>query len=652
MGDQKVSTDSSGGEMRQFTQAVLGDLQAFEQMLDGGMFENDRFRIGAEQEMFLVDSAMCAAPIATDIIEDAKDERLTTEIGLFNIEANLTPLDFGGDCLSRLENELYEVFEIVRNSAKKFEADSVLVGILPTIQQSDLVIENLTPLPRYQELNRVLTEMQGDDRVITIKGLDELKLHLSDTFSEFCNTSFQIHLQVPISRFANYYNWSQAIAAPVLASAVNSPLLLGHRLWYETRIALFKQATDIRSPALQARSQPTRVNFGNAWLKDSILEMIHEDVARFRIILTREIEENSLEALKSGKVPKLKAWGMHNGTIWRWNRACYGVLNEKPGLRIEARFLPSGPTILDEIANSAFFLGLMKSLPEKYGDVSEKMSFDDVKDNFYSVARFGLKSQIVWLDGEGYRSQELILEKLLPLAEEGLQSAGINEADIEKYLGVIEKRVEAKRTGAGWILESLAEMDENAKMNVRLRSLTKQLIKNQAKRSPVHTWKLAEIEEKSDWIDNYRTVERFMAKDLFTVRPEDVIDLAASLMNWKHVRHVPVEDDEGNLVGVVSHRDLLEILAKNLNKEAEEIIIKDVMKTDLIIISPATPTLEALNLMKEKDIGCLPVVKDEKLIGMVTAHDFLTVSAKLFEERLKDMDDKKKGDLEKKSVHG
>lgn len=635
MGDQKVSIESTGSEMRNFTKSVLNDLQALEKMLDEGIFEDDKFRIGAEQEMFLVDSAMLPAPISTKIIEQANEERLTTEIGLFNIETNLTPLDFTGNCLSVLENEIDEVVGIVKENAKKNNADVALVGILPTIQQSDLKIENLTPLPRYLELNRVLTELQGEDRVIHIKGLDEINLHLHDTFTEFCNTSFQVHLQVPISEFVNYYNWSQAVAAPVLASAVNSPLLLGHRLWYETRLALFKHAVDARSPALQARSQQTRVHFGNDWMKDSILEMFHEDVARFRIILTRDIEENALEVLEGGNIPKLKAWGMHNGTIWRWNRACYGVMNNKPSFRIEARFLPSGPTVLDEMANTAFYLGLMMALPQAFGDVSEKMSFDIAKDNFFSVARFGLKSQIVWLDGRGYRAKSLILDELLPLAQKGLESVQVDSADIEKYLSVIQARCEAQRTGAGWQLESLAQMDKNAKISVRMRALTEQMIKNQETKSPVHDWELATLEEKTDWIDNYRTVERFMAKDLFTVRPEDVIDLAASLMNWKHIRHVPVEDDEGNLVGIVSHRDLLEILAKSLNKTEEEIVVKDVMKKNLITISPETPTLEALNIMREKGIGCLPIVKNKKLIGMITAHDFLTVSAKLFEERLK-----------------
>lgn len=633
MGEKKVSTQTDEAQMRQFTKAVLNDLQALEKMLDGGKFEDEALRIGAEQEMFLVDSAMRPAPLAMKIIKEADDKRLTTEIGQFNLEANLTPLDFTGDCLSKLETELQEMVEIVRNAAQKFNADVVLCGILPTIQKSDLVEENLTPVARYKELNRILTALHGDERLVHIKGLDEISLHLQDTFTEFCNTSFQVHLQVPISEFVKYYNWAQAVSAPILASAVNSPVLLGHRLWHETRLALFQHATDARSPVHQERSQPARVTFGRNWVENSILDVFHEDVARFRIILTRELEENSLESLKHGKIPKLDAWRMHNGTIWRWNRACYGVMNNQPSLRVEVRFLPSGPTIMDEMANSAFFLGLMMSLPKEFGDVTKRMEFDDAKTNFFNVARYGLKTQIFWLNGQTFRASRLILEELLPLAKQGLRDAGIDAADIEKYLGILEERVLQEKTGSQWVLDSLAQMDKKAKLNVRLRTITAAMLDEQKKGKPLHKWDLAQISEKSDWIDNYRTVEQFMSKDLFTVRPEDVLDLAANLMNWKHVRHVPVEDDAGNLVGIISHRDLLKIFAE---KPEEEIIVRDVMKTNLLTIAPETSSLEALSLMRENDIGCLPVVKNEKLVGLITAHDFLTISTKLFEERIKE----------------
>jgi CBS domain-containing protein len=636
MGDKKVSTQTDESKMRQFTKAVLNDLQALEKMLAGGLMETGIERIGAEQEMFLIDSSFHPAALAMQIIETAKDERLTTEIGQFNLEANLTPLEFSGNSLQKLETELNEIIGIVKKTAKKFNADTVLCGILPTIQLSDLTEKNLTPNPRYTEMNRVLTALHGEERIVHIKGLDEIKLHMHDTFTEFSNTSFQIHLQIPNDQFVKYYNWAQAITAPVLASAVNSPLLLGHRLWHETRLALFQHSTDERSTIQQERSRPARVTFGRDWVKDSILEIFHEDVARFRIILTRELEENSMEVLEQGKIPRLHAWRMHNGTIWRWNRACYGIMNGKPSLRIEARFLPAGPSVADEMANSAFFLGLMTALPQEFGDVTKlKMTFDDAKTNFFGTARYGLKSQIAWIDGKNYPAQKLILEELIPRARRGLIAANIDLADIDKYLRILEERVSMEKSGAQWMLDSLNNMDKAAKTNVRLRTLTKAMVKHQETGEPLHNWSLAEIEQKTDWIDNYLTVEQFMSRDLFTVRPEDIVDLAANLMEWRHIRHVPVEDAEGNLVGIVSHRDLLKLFAEQRTRTGEGIIVKDVMQTDLVTVAPETRTLDALYLMREKNIGCLPVVKHEKLVGLITAHDFLTVSTRLFEERLK-----------------
>ena len=636
MGEKQVSIETDEGRFRNFTRSVLSDLKALEMMLDRGMFEENVLRIGAEQELFLVDGSMHPAPMVLDILERANDERLTTEIGRFNIEANIRPLDLAGGCFRTLENDLNDVVDVVRRTARGLNGDAVFAGILPTIQTSDLVENNLTPQPRYLELNRVLTALHGNERLIHIKGIDELRLQLKDTFIEFCNTSFQIHLQVGTSDFVKYYNWAQAVAGPVLACAVNSPVLLSHRLWHETRVALFQHAVDERSPTQHERNRPARVTFGRDWVRGSILELFHEDVARFRIIFTRELEQNSVDLLASGKVPDLLAWRMHNGTIWRWNRACYGVMNGQPGLRIEARFLPSGPTVVDEVANAAFFVGLVLAYAEEYGDVTELMSFDDAKFNFFAAARFGLKSHIVWLNGESMGARRLILEELLPVARRGLAMVGVEENEIERYLGIIETRVAQGKTGATWMLDSLASMDKPAKANVKLRSLTAAMRDNQEDGAPLHEWPLAQIPTSSVWIDNYKTVEQFMVTDLFTVRPGDVIDLAATLMHWKHVRHVPVEDDQGRLAGIISHRDLLELYATGRTNGGSGIVVRDVMKSEPITVSPETSTLEALLTMREKNIGCLPVVKDEHLVGMITAHDFLTVSARLLEERLRD----------------
>lgn len=635
MGEHDISTAYDEDQMRAFTLAVLNDLQALEIMFESGKFEEGIRRIGAEQEMFLVDSAMRPSPVAVEIIDNAKDGRLTTEIGKFNLEANLTPRDFSGDCLRAMEDELNETLGIVRKSAANFDSDVVLAGILPTIQHSDLSGKNLTPNPRYFEIDRIVTQLHGKDRVIHIKGLDELQLTLQNTYIEFCNTSFQIHLQVGASEFVRYYNWAQAISGPVLASAVNSPILLSHRLWMETRIAVFKQSTDTRSLTHKQRNQKPRVNFGDRWVDKSILEVLREDAIRFRILLTQAIAENSLDVLAAGGIPNLPAWRLHNGTIWRWNRPCYGVVDGKPGLRIEARFLPAGPTVVDEMANAAFFLGLLVELPEEFGDIRDYMSFDEARSNFYNAARYGLNGQNRGLDGQSRRVGRIILEELLPRARKGLVRAGVDSVDGDRLLDIIEARVRQEKSGARWMLDSYAAMDKRAKPNVRLRSLTAAMKAHQKSGEPMHEWELAKIPETSDWIDNYKTVEQFMAVDLYTVRPEDIIDLAASLMHWRHVRHVPVEDDAGRLIGMVSHRDLIELIALGKCRINEPIIIRDIMKTDLVTVEPDTPTLEALETMRDHNIGCLPVIKDRRLVGLVTAHDFLTVSAKLFEERLK-----------------
>ncbi len=636
MGDKVVTSKFNEGQMRTFTRAVLHDLQTLEVMLSTGKLEENVRRIGAEQEMFLVDSSLHPAPIVTEVIDTAQDGRLTTEIGRFNLEANLTPRTFSGSCLSEMESELNEILGVVRDAAGEFDAAVVLAGILPTIQPSDLTAANLTPNPRYHEINRVVTKLHGKDRHVYIKGLDELHLTLQDTFIEFCNTSFQVHLQVGASEFTQYYNWAQAIAAPVLAPAVNSPVLLNHRLWHETRLALFQHATDTRSTIHRERNQPPRVNFGDRWLGKSILEILHEDAVRFRILLTQPVLEDSMKMLQQGGIPQLSAWRLHNGTIWRWNRACYGIVDGQPGLRIEARFLPAGPSVADEMANAAFFLGLMTALPDEFGDVTKLMSFDSAKTNFFNAARYGLSSQMMWIDGKSRRASRLILEELLPRARRGLESAGIDGNDIDRLLGILEDRTRTEKTGSQWVISSLEHMDKRAKLNVRMRSLTAAMKANQEASLPLHEWELAEVPKQPDWIDNYKTVEQFMSTDLFTVHPEDVVDLAASLMHWRHVRHVPVESDKGQLVGIVSHRDLLEMFARGNIHKGDETIVRDIMRTELITVSADTPALNALRLMRERDIGCLPVVKGKRLVGLITAYDFLTVSVKLFEEKLEE----------------
>ena len=633
MGEHNVEQELDEQKLQAFMKALLDDLRALDYMLDNDLIESGVARIGAEQEMFLVDQNLRPAPVSMEVLERAKDPRLTTEIARFNLEANLSPQRLNGDCFSRMESELQEVLAGARASANHFGADVLLAGILPTLQKQDLTLENITPAPRYYQLNESVTRLRGGPFSIHIKGLDELQLTHDNIMMESCNTSFQVHLQVGPREFAPLYNMAQAVTAPVLAAAVNSPLLFSHRLWQETRLALFQHSTDGRSATQQARSHPTRVGFGDRWLEKSVLELFQDQIGRFRVIMTREADENPLSVLARGQIPELSALRMHNSTIWPWNRACYGVTNGTAHLRIENRALPSGPTVLDEIANAAFFVGLMTALPNEYGDIAKVMSFDDAKTNFFAAARHGLSAQFNWINGKTHSASELILDHLLPLARQGLKEASVTPADVDHYLGVIEERTRSGQTGAQWMMKSLGVVNDQPK-EVRNRLLAAEILVRQKTEEPVHCWPILEVNDSDVWSESYQTVGQFMSTDLFTVRPDDLVDLAASLMAWRHIRHVPVEDDEGFLVGLVSHRALLRLIARGVPAGEYPVTVRDIMTTVPLTVSSRTPTLEAMEIMRRNRVGCLPVLDDGRLVGIVTSYDFLDASARLFKEQL------------------
>ena len=638
MGEHNVEQQVNERKLHAYMQALLDDLRALAFMLEDGRIETGVRKLGAEQEMFLVDQALRPSPLAVEVLASANDARLTTEIARFNLEANLTPVDLTDRCFHLMHEELNEIISTARTAANELNANVLLAGILPTLRVSDLTLDNLTPMPRYHELNRSVSDLRGGPFSIHIKGLDELHLTHDNMMMESCNTSFQVHFQVNPEDFVVTYNTAQAITAPVLAAAVNSPLLFGHRLWQETRLALFQHSTDARSRTQLARSHPTRVGFGEQWLRQSVIELLHNQIARFRPIMISQPDEDPMLVLARGEIPMLSALRMHNGTIWPWNRACYGVTDGKAHLRIENRALPSGPTVIDEIANAAFFSGLMLALPSEYGDISTRMDFDEAKTNFFVAARHGLNAQFQWIDGSNYSAPSLILDHLLPLAGQGLQSAGVNSGDIDKYLGVISERVNSGRTGSQWLLKSLSVLEASSSTgtrDMRCQSLTSTMLQQQKEGKPVHTWPSIKGADDSDWSQSYQSVGQFMATDLFTLRPDDLVDLAASVMDWRHIRHVPVEDERGKLVGLITHRSLLRLLSRRYQSSNEgPLTVREIMKSDPVTVSSITPTLEAIELMRTNKVGCLPVVDDGQLVGIVTSFDFLDASARLFKERL------------------
>jgi CBS domain-containing protein len=636
MGQHDVTPELDPAAIRAFTKSLLSDLRALEQILESDAIESGIRRFGAEQELILVDRAWRPAPIAIELLEELDDPRYTTELARFNLEINLDPVPIGGDAFAQVEAHLNELVGRVGDLAREREASVALTGILPTLSKSDLSLDNITPRARYYALNEATTRMRGGPYRLQIEGTDELRIEHESVMLEACNTSFQIHFQVDAADFPLYYNIAQAIAAPVLAAAVNSPLLFGKRLWRETRIALFQQSVDTRSATPHIRDLSSRVRFGEKWIARSVLEVFQEDVARFRVLMATQIDEDPFEVLASGSIPSLKALQLHNSTVYRWNRPCYGIAQGRPHLRIECRALPAGPSIPDEVANGAFWVGLMVGMAAEYGDITHLMDFDDAKANFLAAARHGLKTGFTWLKGGSPSAPELILGELLPLARHGLRSAGVRGADIDRYCGIIEARVASARTGARWLVESLAAMKDSGIRSERLAALTAAIVNRQKSGRPGHEWELATLDEAGDWRGNYLRVEQYMITDLFTVREDELVDFVAFLMDRKQIRHVMVEDNEHKLVGIVSYRSLIRLMARQGVSDYPMVPVREIMEPNPITIAPETPSTDAMELMHRKRVSALPVVKNGKLVGLVNEASFIEVARGLLASTLRE----------------
>jgi CBS domain-containing protein len=632
MGAMDVFVVETKEQRKQFVSAILRDMKALEYMLDKGMFESGIARIGAEQELCFVDRFYRPAMVGIDILKVLDDEHYTTELAKFNIECNLDPLVFEGDCLSTLEFHLTDLLVRVEKAAESLDAKMVLTGILPTIRKADLEFVNITPYDRYRALNDAMMKMRGGDFEFNIKGTDELITKHNTMLFEACNTSFQIHLQIDADAFVDSYNWAQAIAGPVLASCSNSPLLFGRRLWEETRIAVFEQTVDLKNMNNPEREIKSRVEFGTDWLKESVTEIFKYDIAYYKLLLAGHIDEDALDQLRDGKIPKLRALNLHNGTIYKWNRPCYGITNGKPHLRIENRYVPSGPTIIDEMANTAFWLGLMAGMPDFVKDIGNHLDFDHAKHNFLKAAQVGLGAQFRWVNGKVYTAEYLIINELLPIARKGLESKKINPDDIDRYLGVIEGRVNAHQSGSIWLNTAFTKLIKKSSREEAVVAVTAGMVRRQQSGAPVHTWDMPDIRESGSWTNKFKYVRQIMSQELYTVQEEDLVELAASVMDWRKIHHVPVENDHGEVVGIMSSADILKYYSKKVDHDISELTVNDIMIKNPVTVTGDTLTSEALGIMRQFNLGCLPVVSGLKLLGIVTEYDFICIAEQLFEE--------------------
>jgi CBS domain-containing protein len=596
---------------------LLTDLEALEQMLRDDYFLKEPIHIGAEQEFCLVDENWQPSDKAMDILEDINEEHFTPELTRYNLEINLDPRPLKGTCFSEMHRQLNDLLDYGQEVAEKHKNYIIITGILPTITTHYLREEFMTPRRRYKILSDAIRNVRKSNLEVHITGVDEINLRHDSIMYEGCNTSFQAHLQIDPDHFADTYNWAQAISGPVLSVCTNSPMLMGRELWEETRIALFTQSVDTRKSTFLLNEREPRVGFGTEWAKGSPADFFKQSIVRFRSLISTDFEDgDSLHQLAEGKIPKLSALNLHNGTVYPWNRLCYGRTHGKPHLRIENRYIPSGPTTSDEIANMMFWVGVMLGRPKEWEQIHEKMDFRDAKKNFFNAARYGIAAQFHW-DNRIVSTRELILEYFLPMAYKGLSKAQVDRADADRYLGIIERRIHGQN-GSEWMVQSYRELRTRFNARESLRRLTASLFERSYKGYPVDAWKQINVNELSA-SNKPLKIGDMMKSKVITAQESDSAALVIQMMKWNNIHHLPVLNDVNELSGLLSWTDVTHFKGGD---EIYEKSIRDLMTEDLITINPDAHLDNAKELMSKHQINCLPVVVGKALVGILTSNDF------------------------------
>jgi len=462
---QRIQFDPE--DFARFGRRLADETALLGEWLRSGRFSAAGYVGGFELEGWLIDRQFFPAPINEAYLGRLASPLVVPELSKFNVELNGTPQPLAGQALSRMQQELSQTWQHCQQVARELESALILIGILPTVRESDLSLTNISPLNRFHALNtQILKRRGGQPLRVVIEGRERLDVLHEDVMLEAAATSFQVHMQVPAAEAVRYYNASQILAAPLAAVAANSPFLFERQLWEETRIPLFEQAVDTR----EAR----RVTFGEDYLVQSPLESFADNLQRFPVLLPVAFDSQP-EAFCHLR--------LHNGTVWRWNRLLVGTDTAGgPHLRIEQRVMPAGPTIVDMIANAALYLGAARFLAGLAHAPEADLPFAQAKANFYQAARKGLSAELVWLNGRSIGLRELLREELLPMAREGLTLLGLDEAESESYLSVIRNRVDSGQNGAAWQKAFVAKYGRD------FFQLTAAYLEHQRSGVPVHEW--------------------------------------------------------------------------------------------------------------------------------------------------------------------
>lgn len=491
MGVKVTKRSFSKKEFSQFGDILDEQLDVLKDVIRSPGFGDKKLKLGAELEMYLVDDTFDVCPKSADLLKALDDPQYQAEINTYNLELNLSAHDIKGKPYTKLLTEMRTKTKRLEKVAAGLGINIMPVGILPTLRQEHLNKDYMTKELRYEVMDSQLSAIRGQAFEININGEENIKLNCDDVSVEGANTSFQVHMMVDHDRFADIFNAAQLTMPLVTAVAANSGILLGHRAWDETRVALFKQSLDTRIKGAVPWQEPARVSFGQGWVKKDSWELFAEAVALFNPLLPVTHQENAAELWQKGLLPNFHELCLHLGTSWPWHRPVY--CNHNNGhVRIEFRAIPAGPTSIDMVANAAFAMGLAVGLADHIEDFIAAIPFRFAEYNFYRAAQDGLDASILWPCKKGHLTEETpvteVIERLFPFAEKGLKSLSVDRSDIDSFLGVIAERLDKGITGARWQKNTHRHFENKYNKREASRMLTALYIENARSALPVSQW--------------------------------------------------------------------------------------------------------------------------------------------------------------------
>ncbi|MDH5576200.1 MAG: glutamate--cysteine ligase [Nitrospirota bacterium] len=481
-------------EFTRFGQRLTQSLQALEHLVEQPGFGEGPLTLGAELELSIINSQGQAYSINRTLLNCAHDAHLQLELDRFNLEYNLSPVVLAGHPFSHLRTQLANAIQSLEACAQGLGGRIVPIGILPTLCAEELDSSVMSDLPRYRALSSRLRRLRDGPFCVHINGPEPLTVACSDVTLEGATTSFQIHLRVNPQDFARVYNAAQLVTPLVLGLSANSPIFLQHRLWEETRVALFKQAIDSRKVQEGSWQPPARVSFGHGWVRRGAYELFAEAVALHSPLLPVLSREDPMECLRRGQLPQLEELRLHQGTVWRWNRAIYDA-SADGHVRVEFRALPSGPTPIDMAANAAFLIGLTLGMRHQIDKILHQFPFEYANRNFYRSAEFGMEAMLVWpnMATHGLREKSVcaLAKELLPVAEQGLEEFGVDKEEIQTMLNVIRERLDACINGARWQLHRMEQYEKRGQARpIALTSMLEDYLRASRTGAPVSQWRL------------------------------------------------------------------------------------------------------------------------------------------------------------------